>query len=192
MLFILLYTTLKKIFNRNRSTSKSKFCLNYIKFQSYKIKKARERERKREMGTVLSSSSWIFTLVLNIINSYYLILSKSNHLLVIIQQIKSAIWTMNHQKQSHKLLRSKDSCAAPSDTIDRHVHRPNELMAHIGRLFISMILKTRAKPVSVSANGNYEAKRGHRYKRRERGWRRECVHAWVGSVALTQIARVRE
>lgn len=46
--------------------------------------------------------------------------------------------------------------------------RPNELMTH-GRLFISIILKTRAKPVSVSANGDYEIERGHRYKR---GWRR--------------------
>lgn len=43
----------------------------------------------------------------------------------------------------------------------------------VGRLFIPIILKTGAKPVSVSANGDYEAKRGQCYKRCEEGGERE-------------------
>lgn len=41
---------------------------------------------------------------------------------------------------------------------------PERANGSLGRLFISVILKTRTKPASVSANGNYGAERGHRYK----------------------------
>lgn len=65
------------------------------------------------------------------------------------------------------------------------IYAPAERANGVGRLFISIILKTRTKPVSVSANGNYEAERGHRYIKdyakgvaRERGLkarRRTCA-----------------
>jgi len=49
-----------------------------------------------------------------------------------------------------------------------------------------MILKTRAKPVSVSANGDYEAERGQCYKRREKGgewgWRGSKIRAFDRAV----------
>jgi hypothetical protein len=59
----------------------------------------------------------------------------------------------------------------PDYVIDRLVHRLNELMAY-GGLFISVILKTRAKPARRMANYEVEGVMSRNYERDERRERR--------------------